>query len=155
MDQRNCNLHPSFQSKPVYVLQCRLCESNVCVRGMKAMLLADRSMELYSTDLPPPRWAMICVGVRFVYAELFTTHFALCVYVCVCVWIVFVCGWLWFVFKIQTFEMLFAGVSSWLANTTPPPTVSVRSRTWLACIGELATLTAVFALFKYWHSSGT
>lgn len=55
MDQRNCNLHPSFQSKSVYVLQCQLCESTVCVRGMKAMLLADRNMELYSTDLPPPR----------------------------------------------------------------------------------------------------
>lgn len=69
MDQRNCNLHPSFQSKPVYVLECGLCESTVCVRGMKAMLLADRSRELFSTDLPPPRYAMVyAIHTLFYYA---------------------------------------------------------------------------------------
>lgn len=55
MDHQDCNVHPSFKSKPVYELRCRVCDSLLCVRGMKAILLADRNVELYSTDLPPPR----------------------------------------------------------------------------------------------------
>ena len=54
MDHQDCNIHPSFKSKPVYELRCRVCDSLLCVRGMKAILLADRNVELYSTDLPPP-----------------------------------------------------------------------------------------------------
>lgn len=54
MENSDCNLHPSFKSKPVYELRCDVCDNLLCVRGMKAILLADRNVELYSTDLPPP-----------------------------------------------------------------------------------------------------
>ncbi|CAO3637511.1 unnamed protein product [Mucor hiemalis] len=38
--------------KPVYKLNCRHCSTVVCARGMKAILLADTAIELYSTDTP-------------------------------------------------------------------------------------------------------
>ncbi|KAI8980398.1 protein FAM72 [Pilobolus umbonatus] len=38
--------------KPVYRLTCRHCSSSVCARGMKAILLADTAVELFSTDTP-------------------------------------------------------------------------------------------------------
>ncbi|RCH90309.1 Protein fam72a [Rhizopus stolonifer] len=38
--------------KPVYKLMCRHCTTTVCTRGMKAILLADTTIELYSTDTP-------------------------------------------------------------------------------------------------------
>ncbi|KAF9910892.1 Protein fam72a [Linnemannia zychae] len=41
------------QSKTVCRMDCRYCSAVVCLRGMKAMLLADTSVELYSTDHPP------------------------------------------------------------------------------------------------------
>ncbi|KAI8379260.1 protein FAM72, partial [Radiomyces spectabilis] len=34
---------------------CRHCKVKVCVRGMKAILLADMNVELYSTDTPSDR----------------------------------------------------------------------------------------------------
>jgi hypothetical protein len=40
--------------KPVYKLTCRHCSTPVCARGMRAILLADNSVELYSTDTPSP-----------------------------------------------------------------------------------------------------
>ncbi|KAI9301458.1 FAM72 protein-domain-containing protein [Cunninghamella echinulata] len=40
--------------KLVYNLFCRHCNNNVCTRGMKAILLADTQIELYSTDIPTP-----------------------------------------------------------------------------------------------------
>ncbi|KAG0200196.1 Protein fam72a [Mortierella sp. GBA30] len=40
-------------SKTVCRMDCRYCSAVVCLRGMKAMLLADTSVELYSTDHPP------------------------------------------------------------------------------------------------------
>ncbi|XP_013787604.1 protein FAM72A-like isoform X1 [Limulus polyphemus] len=43
----------SFGSKPVYILECCECDFRLCFRGMKAILLADTRIELYSTDLPP------------------------------------------------------------------------------------------------------
>lgn len=46
-------LHPAFQSKAVVKLECAYCERLLCMRGMKALLLADTNVELYSTDLPP------------------------------------------------------------------------------------------------------
>ena len=49
------NLHPTFQSKTVVKLLCKCCERCLCARGMKAILLADTKVELYSTDLPPER----------------------------------------------------------------------------------------------------
>lgn len=55
MSHPNCNLHPSFQSKSVYELKCNICDALVCARGMRAILLADRNVQLYSTDLPPPK----------------------------------------------------------------------------------------------------
>ncbi|CAO3570794.1 unnamed protein product [Mortierella alpina] len=40
-------------SKTVCRMDCRYCSAVVCLRGMKAMLLADTTVELYSTDHPP------------------------------------------------------------------------------------------------------
>ncbi|KAI9486658.1 MAG: protein FAM72, partial [Benjaminiella poitrasii] len=45
-------------TKHVYKLLCKHCKAIVCVRGMKAFLLADSSVELYSTDRP---FSNICV----------------------------------------------------------------------------------------------
>jgi sulfatase maturation enzyme AslB (radical SAM superfamily) len=44
---------PQFRSKAVCQLNCRYCSQDVCKRGMKAILLADMAVELYSTDVPP------------------------------------------------------------------------------------------------------
>ncbi|KAI9250273.1 FAM72 protein-domain-containing protein [Sporodiniella umbellata] len=38
--------------KPVYRLTCKHCHTIVCARSMKAILLADTRIELYSTDTP-------------------------------------------------------------------------------------------------------
>lgn len=43
-------MHPSFRSKAVCLLKCGFCSSEICRRGMRAILLADTSVELYSTD---------------------------------------------------------------------------------------------------------
>lgn len=42
-----------FGEKMVMELSCRFCATALCDRGMKALLLADTSTELYSTDLSP------------------------------------------------------------------------------------------------------
>eukprot|EP00127_Corallochytrium_limacisporum_P004505 Clim_evm5s166 gene=Clim_evmTU5s166 len=42
-----------FSQKVVARLYCRYCDHVVCCRGMRAVLLADTHVELYSTDLPP------------------------------------------------------------------------------------------------------
>ncbi|CAI2170491.1 7934_t:CDS:2 [Funneliformis geosporum] len=47
------SMHHHFRSKTVCKLNCAHCNNSVCVRGMKAMLLADTRIELYSTDVPP------------------------------------------------------------------------------------------------------
>ncbi|KAI8491217.1 protein FAM72A-like [Branchiostoma floridae] len=47
------DLHPTFAKKRVLELECRYCLSFLCGRGMRAILLADTNIELYSTDLPP------------------------------------------------------------------------------------------------------
>ncbi|CAO3639973.1 unnamed protein product [Cunninghamella echinulata] len=58
--QQQQQLHSSSSSslcppiKLVYNLFCRHCNNNVCTRGMKAILLADTQIELYSTDIPTP-----------------------------------------------------------------------------------------------------
>jgi hypothetical protein len=49
-ERENAALHPSFRSKAVCVLDCTYCKNDICNRGMKAILLADTSVELYSTD---------------------------------------------------------------------------------------------------------
>lgn len=45
--------HSHFRYKIVCRLECRFCQNTVCHRGMKAILLADTKVELYSTDMPP------------------------------------------------------------------------------------------------------
>jgi hypothetical protein len=42
-----------FRYKVVCQLNCRHCTRYLCSRAMKAILLADAKVELYSTDLPP------------------------------------------------------------------------------------------------------
>ncbi|KAI8621769.1 protein FAM72 [Chytriomyces sp. MP71] len=46
-------MHPSFRSKTVCQLSCKYCVQPICTRGMKAILLADTRVELYSTDTVP------------------------------------------------------------------------------------------------------
>lgn len=48
--QRN-NGH--LRNKLVFRLHCRYCQSGCCNRAMRAILLADTKVELYSTDIPP------------------------------------------------------------------------------------------------------
>lgn len=43
----------SHRSKTVYKIFCGFCSSAVCNRGMRAILLADLKVELFSTDSPP------------------------------------------------------------------------------------------------------
>ncbi|KAF9208907.1 Protein fam72a [Podila verticillata] len=61
------SLHPQFRAKAVCRLTCRSCLSDVCMRGMKAILLADSRIELYSTDRPP-------AGVQLVYDDYRTRN---------------------------------------------------------------------------------
>ncbi|KAF9937437.1 Protein fam72a [Mortierella alpina] len=61
------SLHPQFRAKAVCRLTCKSCLSDVCMRGMKAILLADSRVELYSTDRPPR-------GVQLVYDDYRTRN---------------------------------------------------------------------------------
>ncbi|KAF3856099.1 hypothetical protein F7725_016822 [Dissostichus mawsoni] len=45
----------NFKNKCVSQVNCIFCESLLCTRGMKAVLLADTEVELFSTDIPPNR----------------------------------------------------------------------------------------------------
>ncbi|XP_028301724.1 protein FAM72B isoform X2 [Gouania willdenowi] len=45
----------SFKNKCVTQVNCVFCDSLLCTRGMKAVLLADTEVELFSTDIPPNR----------------------------------------------------------------------------------------------------
>lgn len=51
------NQNPSFRYKIVYELYCAHCSPSrstlVCTRAMKAVLLADKRVELFSTDAVP------------------------------------------------------------------------------------------------------
>lgn len=47
------NASSTLRNKIVYALQCAYCQITVCRRAMKAILLADTKIELYSTDIPP------------------------------------------------------------------------------------------------------
>lgn len=42
-----------LRNKLVYQLRCAYCMQTVCTRAMRAILLADTKIELYSTDIPP------------------------------------------------------------------------------------------------------
>jgi hypothetical protein len=59
--QNNVGINPSattrsnnaLRNKIVYKLNCAYCKIPVCDRGMRAILLADTKVELFSTDIPP------------------------------------------------------------------------------------------------------
>ncbi|KAJ3098560.1 Protein fam72b [Phlyctochytrium bullatum] len=53
------SVHPQFRSKTVCKLFCRHCDALVCTRGMKAILLGDTRVELYSTDAVPGEVQMV------------------------------------------------------------------------------------------------
>ncbi|XP_013413001.1 protein FAM72A [Lingula anatina] len=57
-------MHPTFQKMNVVSLSCRFCDNLVCQRGMKAILLADTKVELYSTDFQP-QGAICSVGNEY------------------------------------------------------------------------------------------
>ncbi|KNC96230.1 uncharacterized protein SPPG_08383 [Spizellomyces punctatus DAOM BR117] len=63
----NPSVHPQFRSKAVCKLFCRHCTSIMCRRGMKAILLGNTKVELYSTDTPP-------TGVQLVYSDYLTQN---------------------------------------------------------------------------------
>ncbi|KAJ3326299.1 Protein fam72a [Boothiomyces sp. JEL0866] len=63
----NPSIHPQFRSKTVCNLYCSHCESRLCERGMRAILLGNTSVELYSTDRPP-------FGVALVDKDYFTKN---------------------------------------------------------------------------------
>jgi hypothetical protein len=44
---------PQVRNKVVCCLTCKYCQSEVCYRGMRAILLADMNVELFSTDSAP------------------------------------------------------------------------------------------------------
>jgi hypothetical protein len=48
----NPSTHPQFRGKRVYYLHCRHCSELLCWRGMKAILLGNDQVELFSTDIP-------------------------------------------------------------------------------------------------------
>ncbi|KAJ1981528.1 hypothetical protein H4R34_002039 [Dimargaris verticillata] len=52
-DLRPTLAQQQFRGKTVCKLFCTLCSTLVCMRGMRALLLADNRIELYSTDVPP------------------------------------------------------------------------------------------------------
>ncbi|XP_032648423.2 protein FAM72A [Chelonoidis abingdonii] len=43
----------TFKDRCVSVLCCRFCQQVLSSRGMKAVLLANTEIDLYSTDIPP------------------------------------------------------------------------------------------------------
>ncbi|KAI8902915.1 protein FAM72 [Globomyces pollinis-pini] len=53
------SIHPQFRSKAVCELNCQHCSTLICSRGMKAILLGDTKVELYSTDIPPYRVELV------------------------------------------------------------------------------------------------
>ncbi|KAI8622033.1 FAM72 protein-domain-containing protein [Chytriomyces sp. MP71] len=57
--QSSASVHPQFRSKAVCELFCRHCDEVVCTRGMKAILLGDTRVELFSTDSPPCRVQLV------------------------------------------------------------------------------------------------
>ncbi|KAJ3413702.1 Protein fam72a [Chytridiales sp. JEL 0842] len=61
------SIHPQFRSKAVCNLNCKHCGETMCQRGMKAILLGNTKVELYSTDTPP-------AGVQLVYKDYTTAN---------------------------------------------------------------------------------
>ncbi|KAF5899470.1 protein FAM72A-like, partial [Clarias magur] len=52
----------NFKNKCVAQVNCIYCDSLLCTRGMKAVLLADTEIELFSTDMPPNRTVDFVAG---------------------------------------------------------------------------------------------
>ncbi|KAI8905118.1 protein FAM72, partial [Gorgonomyces haynaldii] len=65
----NPSIHPQFRSKTVCKLFCQHCSSVLCERGMRAILLGNINIELFSTDIPP-------LGVQLVFSDYFTKNCA-------------------------------------------------------------------------------
>ncbi|TPX37543.1 hypothetical protein SmJEL517_g00616 [Synchytrium microbalum] len=53
-------LHPQFGAKPVCIISCKTCSSVVCHRGMRALLLGNKRVELFSTDSQPSGVGLVC-----------------------------------------------------------------------------------------------
>lgn len=51
--QQAASIHPNFRRKSVCRIACKYCEKSITERGMKAILLADTRVELFSTDNVP------------------------------------------------------------------------------------------------------
>jgi hypothetical protein len=66
----NPSVHPQFRAKSVCMLHCTHCTTSLCKRGMKAILLGNTRVELFSTDVPP-------MGVQLVYVD-YTTDNCMC-----------------------------------------------------------------------------
>ncbi|KAI9330575.1 FAM72 protein-domain-containing protein, partial [Zopfochytrium polystomum] len=64
------SIHPQFRSKAVCQIHCLHCSAVMCRRGMKAILLGNVKVELFSTDAPP-------TGVQLVFDD-YTTRNCLC-----------------------------------------------------------------------------
>ena len=45
----------SFKDRRVSILCCKFCKQVLSSRGMKAVLLADTEIDLFSTDIPPTK----------------------------------------------------------------------------------------------------
>ncbi|KAI8847175.1 protein FAM72 [Chytridium lagenaria] len=60
-------MRQQFRSKTVCLLSCVHCDQIACNRGMKAILLADTKIELFSTDIPPQ-------GVQLVHEDYQTRN---------------------------------------------------------------------------------
>jgi len=59
--QRRTNVSTAspLRNKIVYQLECCFCQTYICGRAMRAILLADTKIELYSTDVPPSRLRLL------------------------------------------------------------------------------------------------
>ncbi|XP_061187381.1 protein FAM72B-like [Saccostrea echinata] len=57
-------IHPQFQSKEVFFLDCKICENTVCRRAMESVLVADSDTRLFSTDCPE-KSCVALTGERF------------------------------------------------------------------------------------------
>ena len=63
----NPSIHPQFRSKAVCQMFCNHCSTSLCERGMRAILLGNTAVELFSTDRPP-------FGVALVDKDYFTKN---------------------------------------------------------------------------------
>lgn len=68
-NQSNPSIHPQFRAKSVCKLYCKHCTTDLCMRGMKAILLGNTRVELFSTDTAP-------LGVQLVFQDYMTQNCA-------------------------------------------------------------------------------